>query len=68
MGTGKSAVGRALARRLKRPFVDLDAVIERAAGRSVAEVFAWTIVLMVVLLLVQSAITYVERRLLRWRA
>lgn len=40
MGTGKSAVGRALARRLKRPFVDLDAAIEKSAGRSVAEVFA----------------------------
>jgi shikimate kinase len=40
MGTGKSAVGRALARRLRRPFVDLDERIEREAGASVAEVFA----------------------------
>jgi shikimate kinase len=40
MGTGKSAVGAALARRLRRPFLDLDAEIERAAGRSVAELFA----------------------------
>lgn len=40
MGVGKSAVGRALARRLRRPFVDLDAAVERAAGASVAEVFA----------------------------
>ena len=40
MGTGKSAVGRELARRLKRPFVDLDAAIERATGSKVAEVFA----------------------------
>jgi shikimate kinase len=40
MGTGKSAVGRALARRLRRPFVDLDAEIERGAGAAVAEIFA----------------------------
>lgn len=40
MGVGKSAAGRALARRLKRPFVDLDAEIERAAGAAVADVFA----------------------------
>jgi shikimate kinase len=40
MGTGKSAVGRALARRLRRPFTDLDAAVERAEGRSVAEIFA----------------------------
>lgn len=39
MGTGKSVVGRELARRLRRPFVDLDAEIERASGRSVAELF-----------------------------
>jgi shikimate kinase len=39
MGTGKSVVGRALARRLRRPFVDLDAAIERAAGASVAALF-----------------------------
>lgn len=40
MGVGKSAVGRILARRLRRPFVDLDATIERAAGARVAELFA----------------------------
>jgi shikimate kinase len=40
MGTGKSAVGRELARRLGRPFVDLDVAIERAAGTSVAALFA----------------------------
>ena len=39
MGTGKSVVGRALARSLRRPFVDLDAEIERAAGTSVAAIF-----------------------------
>jgi shikimate kinase len=40
MGTGKSVVGRALAGRLRRPFVDLDAAIERASGKSVAALFA----------------------------
>ena len=29
MGTGKSVVGRALAARLDRPFVDMDEAIER---------------------------------------
>jgi len=40
MGAGKSAVGRALAARLGRPFVDTDAEIEARAGRTVAEIFA----------------------------
>lgn len=40
MGTGKSAVGRALARRLRRRFVDLDAAVERSAGLPVAGIFA----------------------------
>jgi shikimate kinase len=40
MGTGKTAVGAALARRLGRPFVDLDREIESAAGLTVAEIFA----------------------------
>lgn len=40
MGAGKSAVGRELARLLRRPFVDLDLVIEREAGASVASLFA----------------------------
>jgi shikimate kinase len=39
MGAGKSAVGRALAKRLNRDFADLDREIEREAGRSVAEIF-----------------------------
>ena len=39
-GSGKSTVGAALAARLQRPFVDLDVEVERAAGRSVSEVFA----------------------------
>lgn len=40
MGTGKSAVGRILARRLDRSFVEMDAEIERRAGRSIPEIFA----------------------------
>jgi len=40
MGTGKSAVGRGLARRLKRPFLDLDERIAREAGRAIPEIFA----------------------------
>ncbi len=40
MGTGKSAVGRSLARRLGARFLDSDTEIERAAGKTVARLFA----------------------------
>jgi shikimate kinase len=40
MGAGKTAVGRALARRLGRPFVDMDAVLAREAGMTVSALFA----------------------------
>ncbi len=40
MGVGKTTVGRRLARLLQVPFVDADAEIELAAGRSVADIFA----------------------------
>ena len=39
-GSGKSTVGPELAGRLGVPFTELDAEIERAAGRSVPEIFA----------------------------
>jgi shikimate kinase len=39
MAVGKSAIGRTLARKLRRRFVDLDRVIERAEGSKVREIF-----------------------------
>lgn len=39
MGAGKTAVGRALAARLKVPFLDSDAEIVKAANMSIAEIF-----------------------------
>lgn len=39
MGVGKSSVGRALARRLDRPLLDTDTLVERRAGRSVREIW-----------------------------
>jgi shikimate kinase len=40
MGVGKSSIGRRLAARLGVPFVDADAEIEKAAGMSIADIFA----------------------------
>lgn len=40
MGSGKSTVGRRLAQRLGMRFVDADDEIERAAGMTIAEIFA----------------------------
>ncbi len=39
MGSGKSTVGRVLARELNREFLDSDAEIEERVGRSVAQIF-----------------------------
>lgn len=40
MGSGKTAIGRALASALDVPFLDSDAAIEEAAALSIAEIFA----------------------------
>jgi shikimate kinase len=39
MATGKSAVGRVVAGRLGREFVELDDLIERKAGKTIPEIF-----------------------------
>jgi shikimate kinase len=40
MGSGKSSVGRALAERTGWPFVDNDALVERATGRTARQLLA----------------------------
>ncbi len=40
MGAGKSVIGRKVASKLKIPFVDADAEIEKAAKMTVADIFA----------------------------
>lgn len=40
MAVGKSAVGRTLARKLDRRFVDLDKVIEKSEGMKVRDIFS----------------------------
>jgi len=39
MGTGKTAVGKALAEKLRKNFVELDLLIEQKAGRPIPEIF-----------------------------
>ena len=40
MGTGKTAAGSLLAEKLGRDFVELDALIEQKAGKTIPEIFA----------------------------
>ncbi len=40
MGTGKTVVGKAIAQRLGRPFIDMDSAIEQWAGKPIPRVFA----------------------------
>lgn len=40
MGVGKSTIGKRLATRLGMPFMDADEEIERAAGMTIADIFA----------------------------
>ena len=39
MGTGKTAVGQVLAKKLDRKFFELDLLIERKAGKTIPEIF-----------------------------
>jgi len=39
MGSGKTTIGRLLSASMKRPFIDLDAVIEKDQGQTVAKLF-----------------------------
>ena len=39
MGSGKTAVGKTLARRLRMPFIDTDAEIERRTGVDIPRIF-----------------------------
>jgi 3-dehydroquinate synthase len=39
-GSGKSTIGRLLARQLERPFIDTDDALARRAGRSIPQIFA----------------------------
>lgn len=40
MGTGKSTVGRLVAAKLERNFIDMDALIEQREGRPISRIFA----------------------------
>ncbi len=39
MGSGKSAIGRTIAKKLSRRFIDTDRYIERKGGKTIAEIF-----------------------------
>ena len=40
MGTGKTTVGKILAGRLRKKFVDMDRLLEERAGKSISRIFA----------------------------
>lgn len=40
MGTGKTTVGKLLAQQLKKRFVDMDAILEDRAGKSISQIFS----------------------------
>ena len=40
MGTGKTTVGRVIAERTRRPFIDTDAEVERRTGRAVRSILS----------------------------
>lgn len=40
MGVGKTTIGRLVAQRLHRPFVDIDALIEATEGQPISSIFA----------------------------
>lgn len=40
MGVGKSTIGRLVAEKLQRPFVDSDVLVEQAEGKPISEIFA----------------------------
>jgi len=40
MGTGKTAVGEILAKRLAREFIEMDAAIEEKEGSKIVDIFA----------------------------
>jgi shikimate kinase len=40
MGTGKTAVGQVLAKRLNRQLIEVDAVIKKMAGKTIPEIFS----------------------------
>jgi len=39
MGTGKTAVGKALAKKLDKKFIEMDSLIEQKAGKTIPEIF-----------------------------
>jgi shikimate kinase len=59
MGTGKTTVGRLVAEKLSRPFIDTDEEIVRRTGRSIPDIFAHD---------GESNFRHIERRMSRFLA